>query len=513
MNDDSIQRYEQMLMEDPQSRAFAPLAEAHRKAGRLDDAINVAKAGLEIHPDYSGGLVVLGRAFYEKGELDNAAEILKKAVSETPESYLGQKFLGKVFIDKGERTGALKALEAANLLSPEDEEVVRLLDEVKSKATPPETMEFSENEAESDVKPQIVTYEQKPTTVDGVELVPLPTANIDDAFSFSGGGTTDPADITRIIEVEELDTSDIAGEDMAATVIEEVEVEQAMDIESLEELGPEAAAFIQEGEQVMEDSVEGLTDETVVEEGDMLEEMVIEPGGVGFPPGDPPVADMAAEVAGALDQPMPEPFPVTESPPLRETDLESYIMDVSPEVEGLGKGVVLPVMEPAAAPTPGKESEVETGMEQVAPTAPAMEPSTASTDAEVMVEKMVDVPIPAPGHEFQSMASAPPEPPSPNAAREEQFSTETLADLYAQQGLIEKATNIYQQILDQTPDNDMVRLKLEALKAQMPSDAGTLQEIPSPENAQAESPLKDSNEDTLRVLENWLGNVERIKRP
>ena len=48
MSDDTIQRYEQMLLEDPHSRAFAPLAEAHRKAGRLDDAINVAKVGLEI---------------------------------------------------------------------------------------------------------------------------------------------------------------------------------------------------------------------------------------------------------------------------------------------------------------------------------------------------------------------------------------------------------------------------------------------------------------------------------
>ena len=52
MSDDAIQRYEQTLLEDPQSRAFAPLAEVHRKAGRLDDAINVARAGLELNPGY-----------------------------------------------------------------------------------------------------------------------------------------------------------------------------------------------------------------------------------------------------------------------------------------------------------------------------------------------------------------------------------------------------------------------------------------------------------------------------
>jgi tetratricopeptide (TPR) repeat protein len=480
-----------MLMEDPKSRAFAPLAEAHRKAGRLDDAINVAKAGLEIHPGYSGGLVVLGRAFYEKGELDNAAEILKKAVSETPESYLGQKFLGKVFIDKGEISGALRALEAANLLSPEDEEVVRLLDEVKSKATPPETMEYDENEAESEVKAQIVTYEQKPTTIDGVELVPLPTRKIDDTFSFSGGSTTDPADITPVPEgeevapaltdVSEITASEIAGEDMAATVIEEEEVEQAMDIESLDELGPEAAAFIQEGEDLMEDSVEGLPDDEAFVVGDVLEEEVIEPAGAGSPPGDPHVATAAAEVSGEQVQPVSDPISVPESPLSSGTD---------------------------------------SGYDAVAQTSTIEVPSFASNNAEastvaqeVMVDETEPKPLQVAESEFPSAAPAPPETPSLNVAREEQFSTETLADLYAQQGLDEKAANIYQQILDQTPDNEMVRLKLEALKVQVPSAPGTVQEVRPPDIAHPERPRKDSNDEALRVLEGWLGNVERIKRP
>jgi tetratricopeptide (TPR) repeat protein len=461
MNDDSIQRYEQMLMEDPQSRAFAPLAEAHRKAGRLDEAIKVAKAGLEVHPGYSGGLVVLGRAFYEKGELDNAADILKKAVSDTPESYLGQKFLGKVFLDKGEIPGALRAFEAANLLSPEDDEVARLLEEVKSKATPPETMEYKENDAEPDLKDRIVTYEQKPTTIDGVELVPLPARKPDETFSFSDGDITDPADMTPAAEVEEIapalneisemTAGQIAGEDLAATVIEEEEVEQALEVDSLDDLGPEAAAFIQEGEELMAESVEGPPGEVDFAVGDELEEVVIEPEEVISPPA-------------------PEPAPALE-----------------------------PV--PASAPAP------EPASPSASTFAEAMADKEASTEAQ---GAMVDKPAPEP--ELPSAAAAQPEPPSLHGAREEQFSTETLADLYAQQGLIEKATNIYQQILDQTPDNEMVRLKLEALKVEVPSDAGTAQAGPTPGNAQPEPPLKNIDEDTLRVLEGLLGNVERIKR-
>jgi hypothetical protein len=98
-------------------------------------------------------------------------------------------------------------------------------------------------------------------------------------------------------------------------------------------------------------------------------------------------------------------------------------------------------------------------------------------------------------------------------AREEPFSTETLADLYAQQGLVEKATNIYRQILDQTPANETVKLKLDALEAPALHDTETLQEVQRPEEAQPESLQLNDNEDTLSVLEGLLENVERIKKP
>jgi tetratricopeptide (TPR) repeat protein len=444
MSDDTIGRYQQMLAEDPQSRAFAPLAEAHRKAGRLDEAIRIARAGLEIHPGYSGGLVVLGRALYEKGELDNAAETLQKAVSDSPESYLGQKFLGKVLIDKGENTGALRALEAANLLSPEDEEVARLLDEVKTKASSPETMVYDEQPAESDEKAQIVTYEQKLTTIDGVELPPLPPGEIAETFSFSGGGTADPSDLTPVVVdgepapagvgVSEVPSAQVPEEEMTATVIEEEEVEQTMEIESLDELGPEAAAFIQEGEDLGDVSVEDLPDEESMAVEEAVEEVVVGLEGSPSPP-TPPAA----------------PIPAASAP--------------APEAEPAPASMFEPAPEPVFEPAPG----------------PAPEPAS--------------------------------EPPAPQTGREDQFSTETMADLYAQQGLIEKASNIYKQILDQTPDNELVRLKLDALDAQAATDTDPPQAVQPPVEPQPEPPQIDSTEEELKALEGLLENVERIKRP
>jgi len=105
------------------------------------------------------------------------------------------------------------------------------------------------------------------------------------------------------------------------------------------------------------------------------------------------------------------------------------------------------------------------------------------------------------------------EPPAPQTGREDQFSTETMADLYAQQGLIEKASNIYKQILEQTPDNELVRLKLNALDAQAAADTDPAPAAQPPVEPQPEPPQIDSTEEELKALEGLLENVERIKRP
>ncbi len=134
MREEEIRRYEQMLAEDPDSRAFAPLAEAYRKAGDLDKALATAHSGLRIHPDYVGGLVVAGRVMLEKGDYKKASDALTKAVNDAPENLIAQKSLAKTAIALGEFDTARQALKAAMLLSPEDGEIVADLDRVEQAA-------------------------------------------------------------------------------------------------------------------------------------------------------------------------------------------------------------------------------------------------------------------------------------------------------------------------------------------------------------------------------------------
>jgi len=421
MSEQDIQKYEKILVEDPQSRAFAPLAEAYRKVGKLDDAIRVAEAGLEIHPGYTGGLIVLGRAHYEKKELDKATEVLKKGVSETPESYLGQKFLGKVLKDKGEVQDALRALEAANLLSPDDDEVVRLLEEIRPKADPPKTMEFSDGEAGGETEgPEIVTYEQKPTTVDGVELDPLPMEVGEEMFSFSDDQ----------VEGESVPAGSSAGEDKTG------EEEDG----SIEELGPEAAAFIEEAEEFEEAffSVPG-------EENDQPDLRVV--------PGD------------AVEERPVEPVELMDS----QNGSESLFAGLSESTTSPEPVDPFPAPNPAGIPSPPAEPG----------------------GADVVTQSQ--------------------EPSLDHSATGGAISTETLADLYAKQGLTDKAAEIYRQILDERPDDQGVLLKLRILVESAQSEEPRTETAAVPGEPEREKVLQDAD-DPMATLQGWLENAERMKR-
>jgi len=67
-----IAELESELARDPSPRIFAPLAEAHRLAGRFDTALEIARRGIEAHPDHVGIRIVLARAVVDSGDGEGA---------------------------------------------------------------------------------------------------------------------------------------------------------------------------------------------------------------------------------------------------------------------------------------------------------------------------------------------------------------------------------------------------------------------------------------------------------
>lgn len=115
-----IKRYEDILDRDPGSYCFAPLSELYRKVGLLDDAIDTARKGIEVHPEYVGGYMALGRACFEKGEKAESREALERVVRVTPDNLLAQKLLSQLYIDAGDSDKARAALDIILSLNPDD---------------------------------------------------------------------------------------------------------------------------------------------------------------------------------------------------------------------------------------------------------------------------------------------------------------------------------------------------------------------------------------------------------
>lgn len=123
-----IKRYEDLLDADPASYCFAPLAELYRKAGLLDEAIATARKGVDLHPDYVGGYLALGRACFDKGEQTESRAALERVVRVTPDNLTAQKLLSRIYLDIGEYGLARAALETILAINPTDPESLDALD-------------------------------------------------------------------------------------------------------------------------------------------------------------------------------------------------------------------------------------------------------------------------------------------------------------------------------------------------------------------------------------------------
>lgn len=129
-----IYDYLKKFQEDPTSRVFAPLAEAYRKAGLIDEAIEIAREGLRVHPNFVGGRVALARALFEKRKYDEVVEELSIVVREVPDNLVAQRLLAESCLMLGRVTEALSAYKMLLYFNPGDPETSRVVAELETQA-------------------------------------------------------------------------------------------------------------------------------------------------------------------------------------------------------------------------------------------------------------------------------------------------------------------------------------------------------------------------------------------
>ncbi len=129
-----IYHYLKSYQEDPSSRVFAPLAEAYRKAGLLDEAIDICRDGLRVHPHFIGGRVALARAFFDKRFYDDVVKELEPVVMDAPDNLVAQRLLADSYLILGRIAQALTAYKVLLYFSPKDVELAQLVVEIETKA-------------------------------------------------------------------------------------------------------------------------------------------------------------------------------------------------------------------------------------------------------------------------------------------------------------------------------------------------------------------------------------------
>jgi tetratricopeptide (TPR) repeat protein len=117
-----IRRYEERLAKDPSSLAFAPLADAYRKAGRIGEAVRLCEDGLGRFPHYATARLILAKALLDEGQGDRARGELETIVAAGARDAEAHRLLGEIHRKAGRLEAALEQLEHASRLDPSDRE-------------------------------------------------------------------------------------------------------------------------------------------------------------------------------------------------------------------------------------------------------------------------------------------------------------------------------------------------------------------------------------------------------
>ena len=129
---EAIARFEEVLQKDPNSQAFAPLAEAYRTEHRLMEADRVATEGVRRHPQFASGWVTYGKILRDLKRLPEALEAFSKAAQLAPENLLALQLLGEIQLEAKRPKEALKIFKRILFLNPQAEKARKIIAKLES---------------------------------------------------------------------------------------------------------------------------------------------------------------------------------------------------------------------------------------------------------------------------------------------------------------------------------------------------------------------------------------------
>ena len=153
---------------DPEGRAFAPLADAYRRKGDLEEAAALVEDGLARLPEFTPGHLISARIARARGDLDRARRDLDHLLELDQENVLALLERAEVARDTGDRESAVADLQNLLGLEPAHLGARAALDRLES-APPevdpdldPETETETETETEAEAEAEAEAAETAP---------------------------------------------------------------------------------------------------------------------------------------------------------------------------------------------------------------------------------------------------------------------------------------------------------------------------------------------------------------
>ncbi|HEX9165581.1 MAG TPA: tetratricopeptide repeat protein [Gemmatimonadales bacterium] len=466
-----IEKLERRWNENPSGLMFAPLAEAYRKAGNPDRALEILEHGLRVHPDYVPALIVRGRCHLEMNALVEAQAAFDQALTCDPVNPIALRSLAEVYERSGRPREAAERIELLLDVDRGDAEARAALERLRLQLS-------HAAEVPVEVAPPV---RDATGTALSFPVEPEPVAGLEDAADLLVQPEEEPVNV--LLEVpsaaagDDFDVENLSIDPMASGEEPLADVPARLPWEPLPEAAPawEVPETVQDlpapvldlgpphvpdvpaaGDQPAVEPPPELIEEIAASpamEVAPLPEWTQRPGPVLWTPAAvvPPVEEVAAElpVVAAAEPALAEPAPASEPPAMVIPEQPRSGADSVPPESPEAEAVEWPSIEGSAGQSDGP--------------APAEEPELES----------VPLPDEEPAREPARMA----EPVGAATDEPELIVTESMAEVFLRQGHASLALAVYRQLAERSPGLESIREAIRRLEGEAAPSAPAAESV------------------------------------
>ncbi|MFN2570589.1 MAG: tetratricopeptide repeat protein, partial [Gemmatimonadales bacterium] len=214
-----IDKLEARFNDNPKGRNFAPLADAYRKAGLIDNAIVLCQNGVQLHPDYVSAYIVYARCLVDKKDDAAALGVFKKVLELDGENIIALKGLAELAQRNGKHDEEVEWLSRLLNADPMNGDAAEALARAKGKAAAaPKPVEAVSTEAPTAAmtKPDFAVEHEEPADTTLAAKPSSDVENFENPISFNPNAHA--AAKADGLEVQE-------GVELNSQQIEQVEIE------------------------------------------------------------------------------------------------------------------------------------------------------------------------------------------------------------------------------------------------------------------------------------------------